>query len=60
MVFWSNVAGTFMTDCDVGEIFLNFMVEPDLRSYAGVDLVFSLRTCQLRIRLLDDGGREKL
>ena len=34
----SVVAGTFMTDCDVGEMFLNFMLELDLRPYAGVDL----------------------
>ena len=27
-----------MTDCDVGEMFLNFMVEPSVRSYAGIDL----------------------
>ena len=30
--------GTFMTDCDVGEMFLNFMLEPKLRPFAGVDL----------------------
>ena len=35
---WSVVAGTFMTDCDVEEMFLNFMLEPELRPYAGVDL----------------------
>ena len=36
----SAVAGTFMTDCDVGEMFLNFMLELDLRPYAGVDLTY--------------------
>ena len=32
-----------MADCDVGEIFLNFMLEPKIRPYDGVDLtkVFS-------------------
>ena len=34
------VAGTIMSDCDVGEMFLNFMLEPKLRPYAGVDLTF--------------------
>ena len=29
---------TFMSDCDVGEMFLNFMLEPRLRPHAGVDL----------------------
>ena len=27
----SNVVGTYMCNCDVGEIFLNFMLEPKLR-----------------------------
>ena len=27
-----------MSDCNVGEMFLNFMLEPKLRPYAGVDL----------------------
>ena len=31
-------ARTFMTDFDVEEIFLNFMLEPFLRPHAGVDL----------------------
>ena len=30
--------GTFMCDCDVGKMFLNFMMDPRLRSHAGVDL----------------------
>ena len=34
----SVVAGTFMMDCDMGEMFLNFMLEPDLRPYVGVNL----------------------
>ena len=34
----SVVAGTFMSDCNVGEMFLNFMLEPKLRPFAGVDL----------------------
>ena len=29
--------GTYMADCDIGEMFLNFMLEPRLRPYAGVD-----------------------
>jgi len=31
-------ARTFMTDCDVGEMFLNFMLEPAIRSHTDVDL----------------------
>ena len=31
-------AGTFMADNDVGEMFLNFMLEPAIRSHVGVDL----------------------
>ena len=27
-----------MTDCDVGEIFLNLMLEPNLRPFVRVDL----------------------
>ena len=34
----STVAGSYMTDCDVGEMFLNFMLEQSIRSHAGVDL----------------------
>ena len=34
----STTAGSYMTDCDVGEMFLNFMLEPSVRPYAGVDL----------------------
>jgi hypothetical protein len=30
--------GTFMADCDIGEMFLNFMLDPDIRPFAGVDL----------------------
>ena len=30
--------GTFMAGCDVGEMFLNIMLEPSLRPHAGVDL----------------------
>ena len=35
--------GTFMADCDVGGMFLNFMLESSLRPHVGVDLskVFS-------------------
>ena len=33
-----SIVGTFMTDYDVRETFLNFMLEPDLRPYADVDL----------------------
>ena len=31
-------ADTFMADCDVGEMFSNFMLELSLQPYAGVDL----------------------
>ena len=34
----STVAGSYMTDCDVGELFLNFMLERSVRSHAGVNL----------------------
>ena len=27
-----------MADCDVGEFFLNFMLEPEVRPYTGVDV----------------------
>ena len=30
--------GTYMANYDIGEMFLNFMLEPRLRPYAGVDL----------------------
>ena len=30
--------GTYMVDCDLGEMFLNFMLDPHIRPYAGVDL----------------------
>jgi hypothetical protein len=30
--------GTYMADCDIGEMFLNFMLDEKLREYAGVDL----------------------
>ena len=30
--------GTFMCDCEVGKMFLNFMIDPRLRPRAGVDL----------------------
>jgi len=31
-------AGTYIADYGVGEIFLNFALEPEVRPYAGVDL----------------------
>ena len=34
----SVMAGAFMSDCDVDEMFLNFMLEPKLRLFAGADL----------------------
>ena len=39
-------AGNFMVDCDVSEMILNFLLEPEFRPYAGVDLsqVFSKGT----------------
>jgi hypothetical protein len=30
--------GTYMTNCDISEMFLNFMLDENLRKYAGVDL----------------------
>lgn len=30
--------GTFMVDCDISEMFLNFMLDPEIRPFAGVDL----------------------
>jgi hypothetical protein len=30
--------GTYMADCDIGEMFLNFMLDPAIRPFAGVDL----------------------
>jgi hypothetical protein len=30
--------GTFMADCDIGEMFLNFMLDVNIREFAGVDL----------------------
>lgn len=38
---WAAKVGMSMCDCDVGEIFLNFMLEPKLRYHTGVD-VFQL------------------
>ena len=32
------VEGTHMCDTDIGEMFLNFMLHPELRQYCGVDL----------------------
>ena len=29
---------TWMSDVDIGEMFLNFMIHPDIRPYCGVDL----------------------
>ena len=29
---------TFMSNCDIGKISLNFMLKPNLQLYAGVDL----------------------
>ena len=31
---------TYMVDCNIGEIFLNFMLELSLRPFAGLDLTF--------------------
>jgi hypothetical protein len=31
-------SGTYMADCDIGEMFLNFMLDINMREYAGVDL----------------------
>lgn len=37
-VLRSTIAGSYMTDYDVGEIFLNFILELSVRSHAEVDL----------------------
>ena len=42
--------GVFMTDCDVREMFINFMLEPAIRSHADVYLS----------KLLSDEGNGKL
>ena len=34
----TTVASSYMTDCDVGEPFPNFMLEPSVRLHGGVDL----------------------
>ena len=34
----STTAGSYMTDCVVGEMFLNFMLEPSVRAYSEVNL----------------------
>ena len=36
----SVVAEIYMSDCDVGDMFLNFMLAPKLLPYATVDLVY--------------------
>ena len=33
----SVVAGTFLSDCDVGKVFFNVMLELQIRPYTGVD-----------------------
>ena len=34
----STTVDSYITDCDVGEILLNFMLEPSVRPHAGIDL----------------------
>ena len=34
----STMAGSYTTDCGMGEMFLNFMLEPAIQSHIGVDL----------------------
>ena len=48
-----------MTDCDVGEMFLNFMLEPKLRPFTGVNLscLFPEET-SAKIYLSGDTGKE--
>ena len=48
-------AETFMTEIDVGEMFLNFMFEPEAQLYAEVDLnqVFS-KEGLIKVRRLND------
>jgi hypothetical protein len=44
------VPGTFMCDLDISEQFVNFMLSPSIRPYAGMDLTphfpHKLHTCQ--------------
>ena len=40
----SVVAGTCMVDCNVEEMFINFMLEPKRRPFAEVDLIFLFPT----------------
>ena len=49
--------GTFMVDCDLGEIFLNFMLDVDMRPFAGVDLTkyFPEEVLKQNGRLIDTG-----
>ena len=55
----SMVAGTFMSDCDVGDIFLNFKLGPELHSCASIDLTcLFLKKFQLCILLLEDIERK--
>ena len=36
-LFRSVEAGTYMGDCDIGEIFLNFVLDPAIRPHAGAE-----------------------
>jgi hypothetical protein len=47
--------GTFMGDLDVGECFLNFMLHPDLRPYAGVDFTLFFPTVNTGVAKDKDG-----
>ena len=39
-LLWSTTVYSYMTDCDVGKILLNFMLEPSVRPHAGIDLTY--------------------
>jgi hypothetical protein len=47
--------GTFMGDLDVGECFLNFMLHPTLRPYAGVDFTLFFPLAEEGVELDPDG-----
>jgi hypothetical protein len=48
--------GTYMSDLDVGECFLNFMLHPSLRPYAGVDFTRFFPAAESET-IKDDNGK---
>ena len=51
---WAVERGTFTSDRDIGEIFMNFMLSDEVRSFCGVD-VTNLRT-EEKCEMHRDGG----